>query len=187
MESLLQTVLSYAEKKNQLFLNDAIVGMKNCLPINITEIAEKYYLGDQDDHYVEDLKLVKPNKYPNPAWFEFVFPKNIRLEEKLSAFLFAGKRGGVYIEWRDNESDIIPQTLLVMLVVEEDAATLSSPQYVQIPIGLNGYIYGDRVQYLITSSVMGVSRDNLDEFFGFFVTPVFLALDEAIKQEASTQ
>jgi hypothetical protein len=82
----------------------------------------------------------------------------------------------MYLEWFDNETEDIPQTLIVGVVQECVDSAIIAPQYGQIPISLNGCI-GENVLYAAEPHVVIFLGDHINEFFGFLLTPMYMAID----------
>ncbi len=147
-EALLDLVRLTAEEHSHIFAPDLLVGLKKIQKaINISAFTEKFLSSEQDEFDDKDFLLIQPRTYSNPVWLEYVYPKTIKLQGIEYSFAnFSGKRVGIYLEWLDNETEAVPQTLIVVVFQESVDSTVVGPHYAQIPITLNGCI-GETVLY----------------------------------------
>lgn len=177
-EAFLDLVRLTAEKHSHTFAPDLFVRLKKIQKaINISAFAEKFFSSEQDEFDDKDFLLAQPRTYSNPVWLEYVYPKTIRLQGIEHLFAkFTRKKVGMYLEWLDNETEAEPQILVVAIVQESDYSTIIAPHYVQIPITLNGCI-GETVLYAAEPHVVIFLGDHINEFYGFLLTPMYMAID----------
>ena len=186
-ETLLQKTKALAIARPELFTPLHLLDVsRSPVIMDISQAADEFLLDQRDEFDIQEWVLARPGTCPNPVWFEYVFPEKANVAGvKLALEKLSGKRIGILCHWVDNDSELIPQTLLVMLVcgLEE---TPESPDYMQIPIGMDGRMTAGDVLYSM-SPKRGLFERNVfyaaQSYFGFFLAPVFMQIHGAHYQE----
>ena len=147
--------------------------------LDISSTAGDFLLDEKDDFDLTGFKLAQPRTYSNAVWFEYVLPDSVSLSGRWQPLNRDGEHVGVLCYWKDNNETKYPPRVLTALLVLGGAHFVKMPQFIQIPIELDGRLFGEDIVYAYFNNGIPISKNDRNEAeaaFGFFITPAFMKI-----------